>query len=377
LGAVDQAKLDEQRGVVQNEKRQYENEPYGVAYELMTFSTWPKGHPYSWSVIGSMEDLDAASLEDVHEWFKTYYGPSNAVIVLAGDIDPQTAFEKVKHYFGDIPPGPPVARHSRWIAKRSGEHRQSVQDRVPAARVYKVWNIPQWGTRELAYLDLASDILSVGKTSRFYKRLIYEDQTASNVRAYLDVREIACQFVIEATAKPGEDLAKIEKAIDEELSRFLAEGPAEKELQRVKTQFRARFIRGIERIGGFGGKSDILAQNEVYGGSPDFYKKYHAWVNGASLQDIKSTSGKWLSDGVYVLEVHPFPELQASDSGAERVAGKLPEAGEPPAAKFPELQRAALSNGLKVVLAKRQSVPLVNFNLMVDAGYAADHEHVG
>jgi zinc protease len=372
LGAVDQAKLDEQRGVVQNEKRQYENEPYGVAYELMTFSTWPKGHPYSWSVIGSMEDLDAASLEDVHEWFKTYYGPSNAVIVLAGDIDPRTAFEKVKHYFGDIPPGPPVARHSRWIAKRSGEHRQSVQDRVPAARVYKVWNIPQWGTRELAYLDLASDILSVGKTSRFYKRLIYEDQTASNVRAYLDVREIACQFVIEATAKPGEDLAKIEKAIDEELSRFLAEGPAEKELQRVKTQFRARFIRGIERIGGFGGKSDILAQNEVYGGSPDFYKKYHAWVNGASLQDIKSTSGKWLSDGVYVLEVHPFPELQASDSGAERVAGKLPEAGEPPAAKFPELQRAALSNGLKVVLAKRQSVPLVNFNLMVDAGYAAD-----
>lgn len=372
LGAVDQAKLDEQRGVVQNEKRQYENEPYGVAYELMTFSTWPKGHPYSWSVIGSMEDLDAASLEDVHEWFKTYYGPSNAVIVLAGDIDPRTAYEKVKHYFGDIPPGPPVSRHSRWIAKRSGEHRQSVQDRVPAARVYKVWNIPQWGTRELAYLDLASDILSVGKTSRFYKRLIYEDQTASNVRAYLDVREIACQFVIEATAKPGEDLAKIEKAIDEELSRFLAEGPAEKELRRVKTQFRARFIRGIERIGGFGGKSDILAQNEVYGGSPDFYKKYHAWVNGASLQDIKSTSGKWLSDGVYVLEVHPFPELQASDSGAERVAGKLPEAGEPPVAKFPELQRAVLSNGLKVVLAKRQSVPLVNFNLMVDAGYAAD-----
>jgi zinc protease len=213
LGAVDQAKLDEQRGVVQNEKRQYENEPYGVAYELMTFSTWPKGHPYSWSVIGSMEDLDAASLEDVQEWFKTYYGPSNAVLVLAGDIDPQTAYEKVKRYFGDIPPGPPVARHNQWITKRSGEHRQSVQDRVPAARVYKIWNVPQWGAQELAYLDLASDILSAGKTSRLYKRLIYEDQTASNVSAYLDVREIASQFVIEATAKPGEDLEKLKKRL--------------------------------------------------------------------------------------------------------------------------------------------------------------------
>lgn len=372
LGAIDQAKLDEQRGVVQNEKRQGENQPYAVAYELSTFSTWPKGHPYSWTVIGSMEDLNAASLEDVHEWFKTYYGASNAVLVVAGDIDAQTALEKVKYYFGDIPSGPPVARQTEWIAKRSGEHRQTVQDRVPAARIYKIWNVPQWGAQDLAYLDLASDVLSMGKTSRLYKRLVYDDQTASNVRAYLDVREIASQFVIEATAKPGEDLAEIEKAIDEELSRFLAGGPTETELQRVKTQFRARFVRGIERIGGFGGKSDILAMNEVYGGSPDAYKKYHAWINSATPQDIKAASNKWLSDGVYVLEITPFPDYATGEAGAERVAGKLPQAGEPPAAQFPELQRAALSNGLKVVLAQRQSVPVVNFNLLVDAGYASD-----
>lgn len=372
LGAIDQAVLDEQRGVVQNEKRQYENEPYGVTYELMTFSTWPKGHPYSWTVIGSMEDLNAASLEDVQEWFKTYYGPANSVIVLAGDIDPQTAYEKVNHYFGDIPSGPPVARHNQWIAKRSGVHRQSVQDRVPASRIYKIWNVPQWGSRELAYLDLASDILGSGKTSRLYKRLVYDDQAASAVSVGLDDREIASQFVIEVTAKPGEDLAKIESAIDEELNRFLTAGPTEKELQRVKTQFRAGFVRGIERIGGFGGKSDILAMNQVYGGSPDYYKKYHAWINAATVQDIKAAANKWLSDGVYILEVTPFPEYSASETGAERVAGKLPEAGNPPVAKFPELQRATLSNGLKVVLAQRSSVPVVNFNLLLDAGYAAD-----
>lgn len=372
LGAIDQAVLDEQREVVQNEKRQYENEPYGVTYELMTFSTWPKGHPYSWTVIGSMEDLNAASLEDVQEWFKTYYGPANSVIVLAGDIDPQTAYEKVKHYFGDIPSGPPVARHNQWIARRSGVHRQSVQDRVPAARIYKIWNVPQWGTQELAYLDLASDILGSGKTSRLYKRLVYDDQAASAVSVGLDDREIASQFVIEVTAKPGEDLAKIESAIDEEMNRFLTAGPTEKELQRVKTQFRAGFVRGIERIGGFGGKSDILAMNQVYGGSPDYYKKYHAWINAATVQDIKAAANKWLSDGVYILEVTPFPEYSASETGAERVAGKLPEAGNPPVAKFPELQRATLSNGLKVVLAQRSSVPVVNFNLLIDAGYAAD-----
>lgn len=372
LGAITQEKLDEQRGVVQNEKRQGENQPYGVAYELQTFSTWPKGHPYSWTVIGSMDDLNAASLEDVQDWFKSYYGPNNAVLVVAGDISAQEAYEKVNHYFGDIPPGPPVARHTRWIAPRSGEQRQTVQDRVPAARVYKIWNVPEWGSESLAYLQLVEDILGSGKTSRLYKRLIYEDQIASDVDVYLDTREIASQFVIEATAKPGEDLARIEKAIDEELARFLAEGPSEKELQRVKTQRRAAFVRGIERIGGFGGKSDILALSQTYGGRPDAYQQTFQWMAGATAMQVRQSANEWLSDGVYVLEVTPFPELAEQKTGVERIAGKLPAEGEPPAVKFPTLQKATLSNGLKIVLAQRSSVPLVNFQLMIDAGYAAD-----
>lgn len=370
LGAVTQEILDEQRGVVQNEKRQGEDQPYGKVWELITKSTYPKGHPYSWTVIGSMEDLNAASLEDVHEWFKTYYGPSNAVIVLAGDIDPQTALEKVKKYFGDIPPGPPIAKHQAWVPKMTGSHRQILQDRVPQARIFKVWNIPQWGTKEAAMLDLFSDVLASGKTSRLYKRLVYDEQVATNVSSYVDDSEISGQFYIDVTAKPGQDLSKIEKAIDEELAALLKTGPTEKELQRVKTQYFARFIRGIERIGGFGGKSDILASNMTYGGSPDYYKTTLKNVESATTKEITETANKWLSDGVFILEVHPFPQLNASTEGADRT--KLPEMGENPEVKFPDVERATLSNGLNVVLAERHSIPVVSLRLMVDAGYAAD-----
>ena len=370
LGVVDQAKLDEQRGVVQNEKRQEENQPYGMSWDLITRSTYPAGHPYSWTVIGSMEDLNAAALEDVHEWFKAYYGAANAVIVLAGDIDAETAKAKVEKFFGDIPAGPPIAKHNAWIAKRSGSHRQQMQDRVPQARIYKVWNIPDWKSLESDHLDLVSNVLGAGKNSRLYKRLVYDDQIATDVESYLESREIGGQFYIEVTAKPGGDLSQVEKAIDEELARFLVTGPTLKELDRVKTQYQARFIRGIERIGGFGGKSDILAQCEVYGGSPDHYKTKLKRVREATAQNLLSAAKNWLSDGVYILEVHPFAEYKTVNVEVDRT--KLPMAGAAPEVKFPMLQRKTLSNGLQIILAERSSIPMVNFNLMVDAGYAAD-----
>ncbi|NIN73168.1 MAG: insulinase family protein [Gemmatimonadetes bacterium] len=370
LGAVTQEKLDEQRGVVQNEKRQGENQPYGRVRYAVAENTYPAGHPYSWTVIGSMEDLDAASLEDVHEWFRTYYGPANAVLSIAGDIDAQTAYEKVVEYFGGIPSGPPVTKHETWVAKRSGEHRQIMQDRVPQARVYKIWNVPQWGSVDATYLDLVTDVLSSGKTSRFYKRLVYDDQIATSVSAYVSAREIGSHVTIVGTARPGVDLAEVERAIDEELERFLRDGPTADEMRRIKTQYRAGFIRGIERIGGFGGKSDVLAMNEVYGGSPDFYKVTLDRVANATAVDLQATAQRWLSDGVYVLEVHPFPDYSTVASDVDRSA--LPEPGAPPAVSFPELQRATLSNGLEVVLAERHTVPVVYFQLLVDAGYAAD-----
>ena len=370
LGAVDQARLDEQRGVVQNEKRQGENQPYGKVRSLLYQNAYPKGHPYSWTVIGEMEDLDAASLEDVHEWFKTYYGPNNAVLVLAGDITVDQARTKAQHFFGDIPPGPPIAKQSAWISKRSGEHRLQMEDRVPQARVYKVWNVPEWGHPDLTQLDLASDVLSAGKSSRLYKRLVYDDQIATGVYAYVSDSEVGGRFTIVATAKPGQDLAQVERAVDEEMTRLLNEGPTQEELDRVRTGFFSDFIRGMERIGGFGGKSDILAENEVYGGSPDFFKKVIRRVESATTESVHKAAKKWLSDGVLVIEVHPFKEGVAASEGADR--SELPEIGPQPLAAFPRLQHATLSNGLKVVLAERHAVPVVNFRLVMDAGYAAD-----
>ena len=370
LGALDQKTLDLQRGVVQNEKRQGENQPYAVSEELITKNTYPAGHPYSWTVIGEMKDLDAASLDDVKEWFKTYYGPSNTVIAIAGDIDAKTAKEKVEKYFGDIPAGPPVAHQNVWIAKMTGTHRETVEDRVPQARVYKVWNIPEYGSADADYLDLVSDVLSQGKTSRFYKRLVYDDQIATNANAFVDLNEIGGQFDIQATARPGQDLAQVEKELDEELARFLKDGPTAEELQRVKTQYIANFVRGIERIGGFGGKSDRLARSQVFRGRPDAYKDSVKRVQEATAGDLKAAANRWLSDGAYILEVVPFPEYKTASAGADRA--KAPEPGTPPELKLPKLQRITLSNGLKVILAERHEVPLVDFWMALDGGFAAD-----
>jgi len=370
LGAITQAKLDEQRGVVQNEKRQGENEPYGKVDLAMVDSTFPKGHPYSWSVIGSMEDLSSASLDDVKGWFSGYYGAANAVLVLAGDIDPDTARQKVEKYFSDIPSGPPVTKHQVWIAKRSGEQRQIMEDRVPQARIYMVWNVPQWGTADADLLGLAANILSTGKTSRLYKRLVYDEQIATSVTASLDSREIASQFYIMAQARPGVELANVEKAIREELARLLKDGPTTAELDRVKTQRRAAFIRGVERIGGFGGKSDVLAQGEVYADNPESYTRTLQRVADATPAGVRDAASRWLSDGVYLLEVQPFPEFETTPSTVDRSA--VPKPGAPPVVRFPKFERATLSNGMKVVVAERQSVPQVNFTLLVDSGFASD-----
>ena len=371
LGAVDQGKLDEQRGVVQNEKRQGENQPYGVTRQLITENTYPPGHPYSWSTIGSMEDLDAASLTDVQEWFQTYYGAANAVLILAGDITPEVARTKVERYFGHIPAGPPIERDTEWVAKRVGTHRARVHDRVPQSRVYMVWNIPSWKTRDAKHLDLISDLFAAGKTSRLYTRLVYDGQIATDARSYVNLREIGGLFYFDATVAPGGDPHLVESALQEELDRFLADGLTAEELQRLKTNYRSNFVRSIERVGGFGGKSDLLAQGEIYGDGPGHYLQHLEWVDSASSEDLQSTAQRWLSDGVYILTVLPYDEGETTTASVDRSTG-VPTVGTPPTAEFPKIQTATLSNGLAVRLAPRSATPMVTLNLQVDAGYAAD-----
>ncbi len=370
LGVLDQKKLDLQRGVVQNEKRLGENQPYGITEEILAENTYPVGHPYSWTVIGSMKDLDAASMSDVQEWFKTYYGPSNVTVVIAGDITPEVAKEKVEKYYGEIPAGPPIGKQEVWIAKRTGTHRGWVQDRVPQARLYRVWNVPEFGSPEEAQLDLVAQILGRGKTSRLYKRLIYKDQIATSATSSNDTNEIAGQFDFTLTANPGGDLHKVEKAADEELENFLKNGPTANELQIAKTQILGNYARIVERIGGFGGKSDLLARCQTYKGNPDCYKDYLKWVKAATPASVKKAANDWLSDGDYILEVQPYPTDYKTTEKLDR--SKEPPAGEPMSLKLPPLQKEKLSNGLNIVLAERHSAPVVNFTLMVDSGYSAD-----
>ena len=371
LGAIDQAKLDEQRGVVQNEKRQGENQPYGRQRNLLNSAMHPMGHPYSWTVIGKMEDLNAASLEDVQEWFKSYYGAANAVIAIAGDIKPQEVYTKVMKYFGDIPSGPTIARHELNIPIHNGDTYQVYEDRVPETRILFAWNTPRFGDKEDIYFDLISSVLTNGKNSRLYKRLVYEDQSASSVVSYQASSEISSNFITWVNVKPGQDADKVKVVFEEELKKFIAEGPTEAELKRVKAAYFSNFIKGQERIGGFGGISDILASNETYFNDASYYKKVLKYVEDATILNLKNTAQKWLTRGKHTLVCNPFPEYSSEKSTVDR--SKLPELGTPKSSKFPELERAQLSNGLNLVLAKRKGVPTIVMNLMMDAGYKTDY----
>ena len=370
LGAIDQAKLDEQRGVVQNEKRQRENAPYGQAWNTLSEGAFPSDHPYSWPVIGSLEDLDAASLEDVHEWFREYYGASNAVLVLAGDIDMKTAREKVEKYFGDIPAGPPLSRHASWVAPRTESRRQVLEDRVPQTRVYRLWNTAELGTADADRLEIAAQILGGDKNSRLYKELVHEKQWATKVSAYYFGRQLAGWFMLQADVRPGVSLEKVESAIDRELASFLETGPTKEELDRARTQLRAEFLRNLERLGGFHGVAGILASGQVYENDPAAFRRWLAELDKTTTEDVRKTARRWLRQGDFTLEIRPFSEKSHRTGGADR--STLPALGDHPALSFPEISRATLKNGMTVLLAERRDLPLFEAEMIFDAGYASD-----
>jgi zinc protease len=370
LGAIDQAKLDEQRGVVQNEKRQNENAPYGRVWHMLPALTWPAGHPYSWSVIGSMEDLNAASLEDVKEWFRAYYGAANATLVVAGDVKTDEVVAKVEKYFGDIPPGPPVSRPEAHVVRRKGTVRWSTQERAPQPKLLKVWNTPGWGSPDSHRLELAAAVLARKEGSRLYQRLVWKERLATEVEAEQAVGEIASQFYVDVTVNAGADLARVEAILDEEMARLLNEGPTEEELATEKTQARAKLLLQMERVGGFGGKSDLLAESIVYGGSADAWKRRMAAIAAATPSSVRDTAKEWLGDGAFVMVIEPVPPLAAAKEGADR--SKMPAPETPAEARFPRLQRAKLPNGLEVVLAERTGAETVRADLVVGAGYADD-----
>ncbi len=371
VGAVTQEKLDEQRGVVQNEKRQGDNQPYGRMEYPTLAGMFPADHPYAHSAIGSMEDLNAADLETVKNWFREYYGAANAVLVIAGDIDAKTARDKAEKYFGDIPSGPPLVRALANAPKLDVNKREIMYDRVPQVKIDRNWVAPGRITKDAVLLTLAAEVLGGGKTSRLYQRLVYDLELATSATAGLQDQELLSFYSVTVDPKTEADPAKVEAEMEKVLAEFLAKGPSKAELDRAKTSIEAGVLRGLEKVGGFGGKAVTLAEGALYADDPGFVIKQLDWLKNATPAEVLAAARDVMNAGYYQLTVLPFPEYSTVASSVDRKAG-LPVVASTPDLVFPAVEEATLKNGVKVVLASRPTVPVVNISMQFDAGYASD-----
>ncbi|MEO1656084.1 MAG: pitrilysin family protein [Pseudomonadota bacterium] len=371
VGAITQDKLDEQRGVVQNEKRQGENAPYGRVFNNIIHGMFPPGHPYAHLPIGSMEDLDAADLDDVKTWFETYYGPNNAILVLAGDINAAEARPLVDRYFGDIEAGPPLTQWEAWVPSREEISRETMYDQVPQARIYRTWVAPEDTSPQATELGIAASVLGDGKNSRLYKELVYDRQIATDVSVFNFELQMASMFGVIVSVAPGQSVEEAEAVMDETIREFLRRPPSREEVELVSTKTRAGIIRGLEEVGGFSGKAVTLAQGELVAEDPGYFQTELEELANAQPRNVLATAKTWLRDNYYQLTVLPFAEYRTSESDIDRSQGLPPVLGET-ALDFPEVETATLSNGIDVVLATRSTIPVVNVAVQFDAGYAAD-----
>jgi zinc protease len=370
--ALTKEKLDNQRDVVKNERRQgLENTPYGRWFKLAAENLYPAGHPYSWTVIGSHEDLTAASLEDVRDFFKTYYTPNNLSLVVAGDFDPAEAKTLVAKYFGPIPPGPALDRPKLWVPKLSAEKIVEASDRVPQERVYMIWPTPPVYSPGDAELDLTSLILTDGLASRLARTLVYDKQLCSDVNAFQASAEMSSSFVIIATARPGASLAEVERVVTAEVARLAHEGPTPEELSRAKTKQEYAFVTGLERIGGFGGKADRLNSYATFLGDPNKFEFDQARYRNASAADIQKTVAQYLATpGRLLVRFHPEKSGRPTEAALDRAA--MPALGADRPFHAPQVESAKLANGLDVFVVSRPELPKVAVNLVTRAGSIAD-----
>ena len=321
LPALTPARFENQRDVVLNERRQnYENRPYGLALVALTAAVFPENHPYHWLTIGSAEDIRAMRLEDVQEFFRTYYHPANASLALAGDIDTERAFDLAERYFGDLTPGPRPAP-VRAAAVVHGEVRLVLEDRVEMPRIYMAWLSPAMFAEFDAEMDLLSDLLANGKTSRLYRMLVYEQRLALDVSAYQNSRELGSFFLLVATAAPGRSLADIAAIIDVALQQVRETGPLDSEMERARAQVEAHFMYRLQTVGGFGGKSDQLNSYNMLRGDPGYFSADLARYRDATVDTVREATRQFLDvDRRVTLCVVPRGQRQLALPGSEPVA---------------------------------------------------------
>jgi len=368
--ALTQEKLDNQRDVVKNERRQsYENVPYGRWDKLLVENLHPAGHPYSWPVIGSHEDLTAATLEDVKEFFRTYYTPNNLSLVIAGDFDRDQAIELVERYFGPIATGPVLDRPRRWLPFLHSNKVVEARDRVPQERTYMVWPGAAYFDPDDAVLDLTARILSDGLSSRLHRSLVYERQICSDATAFNASYEISGAFAIIATARPGVELDEVERVIDEEIEKLAKSGPTGEELNRARTKREFDFISGLERIGGFGGKADLLNQYNTFLGDPAHVaadlQRYRDITPQAIRDVVKSLTGPRV-----LIHFRPEKSERAAESGVNR--SETPKLGVDRPFLAPEVRKETLDNGLEIYVVERGELPKVAVTMTSRAGSVSD-----
>ena len=369
--AMTQESFENQQDVVSNEKRQGENEPYAKAYERMIKLMFPYEHPYHHSVIGSLDDLAAASLDDVKDFFRLYYAPNNASLCIGGDFDPAEAKRWVEKYFAAIPAGLPVDRIESWIPRLDGVRRAVDEDQVELPRVYMEWHVPARYTPGDAEFDLLASIMSAGKTSRLYKSLVYEQEIAQDVEAYHEDSELSGIFGIQATARPGVAIADLEAAVDAEVAKLLKKGITKDELKLAQIGYEAGFVRRLQRVGGFGGKADRLNNYNVFTGDPGFLQADLARYRDATVKGINAFAREYIDmDRRGILHIIPQGGPMAAEVAVDRSV--MPGASADVSFGPPTVQRATLSNGLELYLVERHELPLVQFNLTVKSGWASD-----
>jgi zinc protease len=303
LPALTDAKFENQRDVVLNERRQqYENRPYGLAGMAIVSALYPPDHPYHWLTIGAAADITAARIDDVRDFFRTYYRPRNASLSIAGDVRADDALRLVEDYFGELEAGdepPPVAYTAP--GRSSQETGLVLEDRVELPRLYLAWHSPALFTTGDAELDLVAEVLASGKTSRLYRRLVFEMRLATEVAASQNSREIGSFFQIVATAAPGRTLVELERAISEEIARFIESGPTAVEMERCRAQAEAQFVYRLQTVGGFGGKGDQLNAYNLFLGDPGYFDRDLARYRGASAAALQQAAAASLTEDTRVV----------------------------------------------------------------------------
>jgi zinc protease len=393
LDTLDREKLENQRDVVRNERRQsVENQPYGLVEEEIFHQLYPKGHPYYASVIGSHADIEAARIADIRQFFAQYYVPNNASLAIVGDFDPAQAKAMVEKYFGSIPAGPPVPKIDAPSAPITSERRVTVTDQVELPRVYMAWLTPSIYSAGDADADLAAHILGGGKSSRLYKKLVYERQIAQDVEAQNYSLTLGSPFFIQATAKPGVKPEDLEKVIDEELAAFRKDGPTQAELERARNAIESDIIRRLETLGGFGGVADRLNRYNHYLGNPDYLSQDLRRYNDATVATVRSLAEQKLANNERVViygipgtkHIEDVPKTKAEGDGKEAevaVTHRMPDQdwrkNAPKPAVLSSLSLPAplsfkLNNGLTLLLSERHNLPIISANLIVLGGNGAN-----